>query len=206
MGGQFEEDVEDMISRAEGNPNAHAPGYGRSVSWLCWYCGPEYVWILGGAGDPTCAFPISGVSTTGDWNQTAAPHTQSGSTSSKQLQGTLYRGDHVGEWRGQPRGVRPILCCQFRASWGDSRQLHRANADLVFCREMAGRATATFADPGSLWSLVRADRIYWSWSLHFDLVMARYKRRIRGEAGRGVAAIQTWVRAFPFRLELISQA
>src|SRR5216684_4040790 len=115
--------------------------------------------------------PISGVSTTGDRNQTAAPHTQSGSTSSKQLQGTLYRGDHVGEWRGQPRGVCPILCCQFRASWGDSRQLHGAIADLVFCREMAGRTIANFAIAGPLWSLVRADRIYRSWSVHSDLVM-----------------------------------
>jgi putative Ca2+/H+ antiporter (TMEM165/GDT1 family) len=72
------------------------------------------------------------------------------------------------------------------AHLGDSRQLHRAIADLVFCREMGGRTTAGFAIPGPLWSLARADRIYWSWSLHSDLVMARCKRRIRGKAGRGL--------------------
>src|SRR5450755_1811712 len=125
--------------------------------------------------------PISGVSTIGDRNQTAASHTQSGSTSSHQLQSTLYRGDYVGEWRGQSRGVRPILYYQFQASWGDSRELHRAIADLVFCREMAGRTTVNFAIAGPLWSLVRADRIYRSWSLHSDLGMARCNKAHPGE-------------------------
>jgi hypothetical protein len=54
--------------------------------------------------------------------------------------------------------------------------------------------------------LVRADRIYRAWSVHSDLVMARYKGAFGGEAGGGVSTIQTWVRAFSFRLELISQA
>ena len=90
----------------------------------------------------------------------------------------------------------PFFAVNFRASWGDSRQLHGAIADLVFCREMAGRTTANFAIPGPLWSLVRADRIYWSWSLHSDLVMARCKRRIRGKAGRESPRFKTWVRAF----------
>src|ERR1700730_10348055 len=55
-----------------------------------------------------------------------------------------------------------------------------SDVDLIMTISTPCLAGAFRNNPESLWSLVRADRIYWSWSLHFDLVTARYKRRIRG--------------------------